>query len=153
MGVTVGVAARRTRIALAIAYSIVLAAVVLWPEPVDAGLHDEIARWIWRINRLGVDRIDYADIESISNVLLFVPLGIVVATLVRRGSEWIAVLAGVLASAAAEAAQWLLLPERFATLGDVLANGTGAAVGALAVAAMRALARRQARLRYGRDVD
>lgn len=133
------IAPRCARIAAAVAYSILLIGIMLWPEPVDAGVHDETARWIWRLNSMGIDSVGYADIESISNVLLFIPFGLVVAMLVRRRMEWTAVVAGISASFLAESAQWLLLPERFATIEDVLANGTGAALGAFVVAAARSL--------------
>lgn len=139
MSAVTRIATRRARIAAAIAYSILLIGIMLWPEPVDAGLHDEIARWIWRLNSVGIDSVGYANIESISNLLLFIPFGLVVAMLVRRGNEWTAVVAGLSASSLAETAQWLILPERFATIEDVLANGAGAALGAFAVAAARSV--------------
>ncbi|WP_164874424.1 VanZ family protein [Rathayibacter festucae] len=136
---------RRVRVALILLYSILLVGVVLWPEPVDAGLHDEIARWIWRLNAAGVDQITYADIESISNVLLFVPFGVLVALLIAPRKEWIAIVIGVAASTGAETLQWLLLPDRFATVSDVIANGIGAALGAFSVAVLRVAAGRRAR--------
>lgn len=135
----------RARVIGVIVYSLLLTAVALWPEPIDAGLHDEIARWIWRINALGIEGITYSDIESISNVLLFVPFGALVAMLVRRGSEWTAMIFGLVTSATVETLQWLLLPARVATLDDVVANGVGAAIGAIAVATARVMHRRRHR--------
>jgi hypothetical protein len=63
------------------------------------------------------------------NVLLFVPLG---ALLVRIGSSvWRAALLGFALSAAIEVTQWLAIAGRTTSLSDLLANATGALVGAL----------------------
>jgi glycopeptide antibiotics resistance protein len=67
----------------------------------------------------------------VSNVALFVPfslLGLVVWPS-RRVLAWTA--AGALASTTIELVQLLLLPQRFATVSDVLANTSGALLGAL----------------------
>jgi len=76
--------------------------------------------------------------DACSNVLLFVPFGMTVAftmpvmlATVWRRAAW-ATVAGVLLSVCIE---WLqsqgVPPGRFATIADVMANGTGALIGAL----------------------
>lgn len=64
--------------------------------------------------------------DLLLNVAFFVPLGWSVAR--ARGWRW-GVAAGVAVTVGIEALQ-LVIPGRFATLGDLLANGTGATLGA-----------------------
>lgn len=69
--------------------------------------------------------------DALLNVLLFVPVGIGVRLLGTRTGR--AVLIGVLISAAIEFVQ-IVLPGRDASVGDVIANGAGTAVGVALVA-------------------
>lgn len=71
--------------------------------------------------------------DAILNVLLFTPLGL--ASMGRQRPLRSALLAGVLVSLSIELAQ-LFVPGRYATLADVVWNGLGAPVGALALAAL-----------------
>lgn len=71
------------------------------------------------------------------NVALFAPLGAGVALLRRRRPVALAAAAGAALSVAVEAAQWALPVERSTDVDDVLANTAGAALAALAVAALR----------------
>lgn len=82
------------------------------------------------------------------NVVLFVPVGALLAKLLR-GRWWVAVLVAGLCSAAIEVvqAQWLL--ERIGSVDDVVANTLGAALGALAVT----LRRRHRSRRAGRPAS
>ena len=66
-------------------------------------------------------------LEAAANILLFVPFG---AALSFRGlSIGKAAGYGLVLSAAVEAAQWLLIPGRTTSLGDVVLNTLGAVVG------------------------
>lgn len=115
-----------------IAYVAVLAAVALWPQPVDrpvAGLLRAALRWLHGRGIPGW--LDYGFVESAANVLLFVPLGALVALIIGRGYWWVGAAAGLLISCAIELAQLLFLPGRYATPADVLANTIGAVLGAL----------------------
>ena len=71
---------------------------------------------------------NFALADAILNLVLFVPLGIGLAMLLPR-YVWLPVALAVGLSTGIELAQ-LLLPGRYATLADVVANGTGAAIGA-----------------------
>ena len=47
-----------------------------------------------------------------ANVVLFIPLGILVAALMRRGQRWVSFAITVAASLTIELGQFLFLPER-----------------------------------------
>lgn len=118
-----------------IAYFAVLAAVALWPQPVDrpvAGLLHSTLGWL---HHRGVPAwVDYSFAESAANVLLFIPLGFLVTRLAGRGFWWLGTAAGLLSSCAIEAAQFVFLPARYPTAADVLANTLGALLGTLLAA-------------------
>jgi VanZ family protein len=115
-----------------LAYAGLLAAVALWPQPVDRPLSGLLRRVLRGLHRDGVPAwVDYGFVESASNVLLFVPLGALVAWIAGRRFWWAGVAAGLLTSCAIELAQFLFLPGRYATPADVLANTLGAVAGSL----------------------
>lgn len=135
--------ARRALWAAALVYLAGVALVVLWPAPVDRPAAGIIAGTFLWLHVHGLPGwFGYAQFEWLANVAFFVPFGAFAVLLGFR--PWLGVLAGVAASAAAETAQALFLPERTASLADVLANGTGTLAGVVAAAA---LARRAARPR------
>lgn len=114
------------------AYVAALAGVALWPQPVDRPISGLLERALRALHRRGVpDWVDYGFVESAANVLLFVPLGALVAWIIGRGYWWVGAAAGLLTSCAIELAQFLFLPERYPTVADVLANSLGALLGAL----------------------
>lgn len=121
---------RRALAAVAVLYLAGVALVVLWPSPVDRPEAGTIrAVFVW-LHAHGLPRwLGYAQLEWSSNVAFFIPFGLFAVLLGAR--PWAALLAGVAASAAAETAQALFLPERTASLMDILANGLGTFVGAL----------------------
>lgn len=120
---------RRALAAVAVLYLAGVALVVLWPSPVDRPEAGTIrAVFVW-LHAHGLPRwLGYAQLEWSSNVAFFIPFGLFAVLLGAR--PWAALLAGVAASAAAETAQALFLPERTASLMDILANGLGTFVGA-----------------------
>lgn len=103
-----------------------LAAVILLLSPVGPG---EIVAAIaaWMRESLGWSEFREGWIEVPANVLLFVPLGLLLALLFRP--PWIGVVLAVALSVAAEAVQ-LVLPGRLASPRDILANALGAGIGA-----------------------
>lgn len=70
--------------------------------------------------------------DAILNVVLFTPVGIALAILIRPAR---AIVAGVLLSVAIEIAQ-LWVPGRHSSVGDLVFNTTGTIVGALLLAAL-----------------
>ena len=81
--------------------------------------------------------ITYMHIEGAANVLLFVPLGLMVALLLPVHRWWLAGVAGALTSTAIETVQYLALSQRQASLGDVVNNTLGAVLGAVTIRVVR----------------
>lgn len=106
---------------VAVLYSTALALILLWPTPVDATL----VTWAPRAP------LAYVLLETVANVVLFVPFGGLLALLAPRVSVPVVALVGCAVSLLAESTQWAVRPERFATVSDVVANTLGAAGGAL----------------------
>ncbi|MCS6562792.1 MULTISPECIES: VanZ family protein [Curtobacterium] len=123
---------RRFATGLAIAYGVALALVGFWGSPVDAAGAPWLTRALAAAHRHGLpERIDYAAVESLANVVYFVPLGLLVVLLAGARWWWAAITAGLVVSACIETGQALFLPARTATIDDVVANGVGALLGAV----------------------
>ncbi|MCJ1701156.1 VanZ family protein [Rathayibacter festucae] len=137
----------RLTVVVALAYALVLAAVVFWPTPVDGGHAGELKQALAQPRAQSLGLLGYSGIEATANVLLFVPLGLLAALHLPGRRAWLAVLLGAATSAAVETVQLLLLPQRHADVHDVLANTAGAAIGAVlgVVLRRRLLARRRRR--------
>lgn len=113
-----------------IAYSAFVAAVGLWPSPVDKPLYPALLRLLAALQRFGVKPVDaYNVIEFTANVAFFVVPAVLLVLIVGRRRWWIAPLVGLACSIAIEVAQHFLLPARFATVADVIANTLGASIG------------------------
>lgn len=107
-------------------------AITLSPTPVDRPVRDLIDRVLTKLHENGLPGfIDYDVVEFLANVGMFIPIGFFAAIAVSRRLWWIVIIAGALLSVGIEQAQALLLPERFATVSDILANSLGAIVGAV----------------------
>ncbi len=108
--------------------------VTLTPQPLDGGT-DTIA---WALLRVAdrfaaLDWVTYAGIEFTANMLMFVPIGMFFLLLLGRRRWFVAILLGVALSIGIETAQALFFPTRVADVRDVVSNGAGAALGAIAV--------------------
>ncbi|WP_175472166.1 MULTISPECIES: VanZ family protein [unclassified Curtobacterium] len=138
---------RRVATWLAAAYGVGVVAVGAWGSPVDAAAGPTLDRLVAAAHRAGVpDRFGYGTIESLANVAFFVPLGLLVVLLAGPRWWWAGAAAGLVVSAGIETTQALFLPERTPSLDDVVANGLGALLGAVAgVLALRLTARRRRR--------
>ncbi|MCW2829738.1 MAG: VanZ family protein [Aeromicrobium sp.] len=126
-------------VASAALYAAALAAVGLWPTHVDQHLDVENrppTSWLVAVFDLTPSQ-GYHVGEFTANVLLFVPLGALAITLLRRAT-WVQVVAlGAITSATIELAQTIARPERTGSVSDVVANTAGAAIGAAAVGLWR----------------
>jgi len=128
---------------LLVVYLGAVAAVTLSPAPADEGTLGLVRAAVEWLGARGVP-VTYLGVEAVANVVMFVPFGVLVGLLLRRG-WWVVVLLGAATSALIETVQrWL--PTRYSTLQDVVMNTLGAAVG---VAVLLVVAR--ARGRRGRD--
>lgn len=131
---------RRKPLALFMAYAGVLALIAFWPTPVDAGADGFITRVLNALHRWGIPQwFDYNAVEAGSNVALFIPFGLLLASILPMNCKWLAAPAGAFASVLIEIAQSLFRPERYPSIQDVLANSLGAAWGAVAFCAFVAL--------------
>ena len=121
---------------MALAYLAALAQIAFWPTPVDRGPHGSISSVVLWLHAHGVPAwLDYESIEFSANIALFVPVGLLVVLLVDTRRWWIGALIGAVigtvVSCAIEVGQLVFLPERFATVNDVIANSLGALLGTL----------------------
>jgi hypothetical protein len=122
-------------------YTVLVAVVVTWPTPVDSGARAPLGDLFATLHGLGVPAwVDYALLERSANVVMFVPFGVLLTAMDRRRWWW-GVLLPAAVSGAAELAQHLLLPDRFATWGDVASNSAGAALGVAVTLAVMAARR------------
>ncbi|QWL30458.1 VanZ family protein [Rathayibacter toxicus] len=74
--------------------------------------------------------------EFVANVLLFVPLGALLAAQLPPRRRLLAALVGLGVSAVVETSQLLWLPNRVADIRDLISNGLGALLGALLTVAL-----------------
>jgi hypothetical protein len=115
--------ARRRGIRLLLLYGLVMGLIAFWPVPVDrgaSGLLGEITR--------AVPWLTYDVIETVANVLLFVPLGVLLALVLplHRGLVLPIALA---TTVVIESGQALFLSARTPALRDIAANMLGGAIG------------------------
>ena len=114
------------------AYLLGLGLIALWPVPVDQGASVFLERSLRQLHRWGIPPwFDYGVVELASNVILFVPLGALVARILGARLWWGGAAVGFLLSILVELAQLVFLPARFPSVIDVAANTLGALVGAL----------------------
>jgi VanZ like family len=124
---------RRIRTAATIAlggYAVFVAVIGFWPTPVDRPFDPALFRILDTMRGVGVAPNDAYDvIEFTANVAFFVVPAILVVLIVGRRLWWIAPVSGLLCSITIELAQHFLLPHRFGTLNDVIANTLGSLIG------------------------
>lgn len=130
-GMGVPAVIRGRRLAIVIALTVLLMAIaliVLSPARPDAQGQEALRLWLNRAHKSWLPRlVSFGLIEWLANVLMFLPLGFLVQFLFNR---WKLTLASaVLLSSAVELTQAFLLPQRFGSVADVLANSIGAALG------------------------
>lgn len=118
-------------------YAATVATVAFWPTPVDRPVSGVLRRVLSRLHEHGVPSwFDYSVVEFSANVAMFVPLGFLLAALFDRRLMWVAVVVAGLVSASIEITQWELLPARYPTVSDVVANTMGATIGVLLFAVL-----------------
>lgn len=118
---------------LLVVYSMAVLVIVAWPTPVDRGASRAIARVLEALHDRNVLMfLGYRQVEFLANVGMFAPLGVLIGVVLGRRRWGFAILIGFALSAAIELFQLLFLPDRFATVDDVIANTLGALLGAFA---------------------
>lgn len=132
---------RRLAAGLMAAYVLLVAAIVFAPS---ASVPTSSVEWITlRLAALGAPGfVTTSTVEFATNVLLFLPLGLL-GWFLRPTWTWFAwTVIGFAASGFIELTQLLFLSARSATMVDVGANTLGAFLGALAAVALKHLLRR-----------
>jgi len=103
-------------------------AITLSPTPVDQGRGAWVAAVLSVLHRIGVsESFGYSELETVSNIVMFIPLGVVLALALPR--RWIGFVVLPLLSAVIECAQFVVLPRRYSSFGDVVANSIGGWIG------------------------
>ena len=141
---------RRRVVTLALVGVVCLTGVLLvgyLPSRVDGGVEPVVRRVLAWLQGLGAPEwVNYDFADFVANIGFFVPIGLVAALLLPWRAWWGAIPIGAALSGLLELGQFLFLPERFASMTDVVANTVGAVIGAMIGAAIRASARRAASL-------
>ena len=127
------------------AYVAVLAVVGFFPSPVDRPIDAPLWRIIQWCGQHGLGFITYAGVEFGANIALFVPLGMLIALLFGPRRWWRAPVICFVATVIIELGQGALLPQRVASIGDVIANTVGGILGTLVAVAIIATAARNRR--------
>ena len=112
--------------------------IVFWPLPVDRPTAGEIREAGEVVRQAGATAVSYSRVEIASNVLLFVPLGVLAFP---RVPWWLVPVGCLVLSILIELTQFVLLADRFASIVDGGANVVGAILGAVLVRLIRNPAR------------
>ncbi|KEP75811.1 hypothetical protein HR12_22905 [Microbacterium sp. SUBG005] len=115
--------------------AVVLAA-TLSPTPIDQGYESAIERVLSILHRNGVPQwFGYRWLEFSANIAMFVPLAYFLSLVFPTRFLWLALPLVPALSVALETLQFFVLPARFATVNDVIANTVGGWGGVAAAAA------------------
>lgn len=117
-------------------YIVVLAGIAFSPVPVDSG-----AGPLLRAITKAFPVLTYHRIEFGANIVLFVPLGLLLALILPR-RRYLVVPIAFVATVSIESLQGIFLGARVASILDVVANTTGACIGLLIAEVVPALRRR-----------
>ncbi len=132
---------------LLVPYLIGVALIVWLPASIASrftGLAFRLARYVSEHFGIALST-SYTVFEFLANIALFIPLGLLLVAAWPRSNAWIVLLIGYSASATIELVQ-TLLPSRYPTLSDVIANTIATALGCLRV---RVFVQRRPALRTG----
>jgi VanZ family protein len=143
--------ARRTASVLLAVIILVIAVIVFWPGPPDPSGQNALEHFLYMAHANGLPRrITFNLVQNLANVAMFLPLGLLGSLALRR-RNFLVVLYGALASGLIELTQLVLLPDRVASMEDVLSNTAGALIGFLiSIPALRRRLRRRRRYLQGR---
>ncbi|MFJ2550867.1 VanZ family protein [Microbacterium sp. NPDC087591] len=133
---------------LLVPYALGVALIVWLPASIAGrvtGLAFRLARFV--SDNFGIAlSTSYTVFEFLANIALFVPFGLLLAAAWPRTSPWLIILIGYASSATIELVQ-TLLPSRYPTISDVIANTLGTVIGCLAVHAVLTMSVAGRRLR------
>ncbi|MFP1601419.1 VanZ family protein [Microbacterium sp. 2216-1] len=113
-------------------YGVALALIVWLP----ATAASKVTGIVYRLAQFVSSRLDvsmtttYTLFEFLANIALFMPLGLLLVAAFPRNSAWVVLLLGYATSATIELVQ-TMMPSRYPTLSDLIANTLGTAIGCL----------------------
>ena len=123
---------RTLLIAALILLIVIVAVITLAPMPLDRPIRRVIITVFTVFNDIGLrPRLHYSLFERFANVVLFVPVGVLLAKLLPHNRWWVATIVAFIGSVGVETVQALALPNRIASPIDVILNTVGALGGAL----------------------
>ena len=126
-------------VALVFCVGIVLLA-TMWPTPLDQDYGAAVDKFLAVLHRNGIPLwFGYNKLEFSANILMFMPLGFLIALLLPAKTWWLALLICPAMSIGIELTQSVALSARFATVTDVIANSTGALAGIFLAVLLRAI--------------
>ncbi|MFT4212589.1 MAG: VanZ family protein [Microbacterium sp.] len=120
-------------------YALLLAAIAVWPTPVDQDAGPLLA-FVRRI----VPVLTYARVEFGANILLFVPFGVLLALILRQ-SRYLVLPIAFVTTVVIESVQGIVLALRTPSVLDIVANTAGACIGLLIVVGIEARRARRSR--------
>ena len=140
--------------ALLVLYTAVVLVITMWPTQPDQSFGAAVERILAFLHRNGLpDWFSITHLEFTANIAMFVPLGFLLALTLPHRVSWLAVLLVPAFSAAIELTQGQYLPQRFATVSDVIANTIGGYLGAVLAAGVRAVVHERDRLVVARALE
>lgn len=111
------------------AYLVFVAWLTLTPQSQHVSQAQVVERILDALHRRGyAETIDYSRFEFLANIALFVPIGVFLLLLFGAGGWWLALIASFAMTAGIESLQHEI-PGRVPEARDLVANGTGAAIG------------------------
>jgi glycopeptide antibiotics resistance protein len=126
---------------LVLAVPIVLL-ITLWPSHLFMEVKPQVVRGLeWMHERELLEWLYWTRLEVLANVAMLVPVALLLTFALGARRWWLAVAACVAGSAGVELVQHFM-PGRVASVGDVVANGLGACIGALLAAGALAVVAR-----------
>lgn len=117
-------------------YAVALSLIAFWPQHVDKGAGPFLRALMHFLPVVTPHRVEFG-----ANILLFVPLGVLLAIMAPR-RRYIIAPVGFLVSLTIESVQGVLLDGRTASVFDIIANTAGACLGLLLVELTDAALRR-----------
>lgn len=132
---------------LLVLYAGVVLVITMWPNQPDQGYASVVERFLGLLHRNGVPEwFSFGELEFTANIAMFVPLGFLLALTLPHRASWLAFLLLPAFSGMIEFIQGQYLPQRFATVSDVVANTLGGYIGAALAGGLRAVVHERDRL-------